>query len=128
MGQSKFMPRSVSEPSVAVSAMRTCPAGFGQLPASSTRDTGSEAGDDDNSPRSIGGKSVHGEINRGINQPTEPKPKKRVLNGKLHGKTSGGYMLLKGAHALNQVEERLLEAGIDVRGHYHKLGRDRPSV
>lgn len=56
----------------------------------------------------------------------EPREQKRVWNGKLPSKTCGGYVLLKGAHALNKVEERLFEAGIDVRGNYHKLGRDRP--
>jgi len=48
---------------------------------------------------------------------------KRVWNGKFPGKVRGGYMLLKGARSLNQVEERLFEAGIDVRGNYHKIGR-----
>lgn len=35
--------------------------------------------------------------------------------------STGGYKMLKGAEALNQVEERLLAAGIDVRGNYHRL-------
>lgn len=58
----------------------------------------------------------------------DPQEKKRVWNGKLPSKTCGGYVLLKGAHALNKVEQRLFEAGIDVRGNYHKLGRDRPGL
>jgi Ca2+-binding EF-hand superfamily protein len=53
---------------------------------------------------------------------------KQTWSGTLPSKTCGGYMLLKGAQALNKVEERLFEAGIDVRGNYHKLGRDKMTV
>merc|ERR1719491_755468 len=55
-------------------------------------------------------------------------PKKRYWSGQLPGKTHSGYMLLKGANSLNQVEERLLDCGIDVRGHYHRLGRGKTVI
>eukprot|EP00747_Dinoflagellata_sp_TGD_P021602 gnl/TRDRNA2_/TRDRNA2_128591_c0_seq1.p2 gnl/TRDRNA2_/TRDRNA2_128591_c0~~gnl/TRDRNA2_/TRDRNA2_128591_c0_seq1.p2 ORF type:complete len:142 (+),score=20.58 gnl/TRDRNA2_/TRDRNA2_128591_c0_seq1:34-426(+) len=32
----------------------------------------------------------------------------------------GGYTVIPGAQALNRVEQRLFEAGIDVRGQYHR--------
>lgn len=37
------------------------------------------------------------------------------------GSPSGGYKTIKGAEALNRVEQRLWECGMDVRGHYHRL-------
>merc|ERR1719373_1105486 len=55
-------------------------------------------------------------------------PQKQIWSGALPSKTCGGYVLLKGAQALNKVEERLFEAGIDVRGNYHKLGRDKLAI
>jgi len=32
-----------------------------------------------------------------------------------------GYKMLKGGHILNKIEQSLFEAGIDVRGNYHRL-------
>lgn len=37
------------------------------------------------------------------------------------GGSNSGYKMLKGGHILNQVEQRLFEAGIDVRGNYHRM-------
>lgn len=74
------------------------------------QDAGSEAGDCLES-QILSPKSVH---------KVTPPTQKRVWNGKFPSKTCGGYKLLKGAHALNKMEDRLLGCGIDVRGHYHR--------
>lgn len=75
------------------------------------QDSASDAGLDDERPGTAPG-SAGG-----------PLRKRRVWSGELPGHSAAGYMLLKGASSLNQVEGRLFEAGIDVRGQYHKLGR-----
>jgi len=62
------------------------------------------------------------------NNTFKDKPKKRYWSGQLPGKTHSGYMLLKGAGSLNAVEDRLFDCGIDVRGHYHRLGRGKTTV
>jgi len=118
--QRGFLTRADSEPSLPSLGMRSTQPNIMSKTFSPSsliiRDACSEPGDDE-SPTSAGRVSFGGPCK-------EKVPKKRVWSGQLPGKTHGGYMLLKGAHALNQVEERLFEAGIDVRGHYHKLGRD----
>lgn len=114
-----FLSRSDSAPNFPSLASRTSQALTKQLSAGVIKASG-EVGDDDGSQHSARSVQKH--------RPPSPAPKKRVWSGNLPSKTCGGYMLLKGAHVLNQVEERLFEAGIDVRGHYHKLGRDRPPL
>jgi len=126
----RFMARANSEPTIAQLAMQP-PPNWPQIPKTSNdgwpkilcSDAGSSCGDRD-SPRSDGGKTPQKADGR--DGSFSPPPKKRVWNGKFPGKTCGGYMLLQGAEALNSVEDRLFEAGIDVRGHYHKLGRSSP--
>lgn len=46
-------------------------------------------------------------------------PSVRYPTGKLKEHT---YFSIKGADALNRVEQRLYDSGIDVRGGYHRLG------
>jgi Ca2+-binding EF-hand superfamily protein len=92
-----------------------------QLSSTSIREPqemGSQAGDANETPRLASAGMPHSG-NR------ENARKKKVWSGHLPSNNHGGYQVLKGGEALNQIEERLFEAGIDVRGHYHTLGRIR---
>jgi len=108
----RFIPRSESAPTLPSMGMKPTQASMlSRTFSGGIRDAASDSGVDVSPTAS----PMHT-----LRPLKETLPKKRVWSGQLPGKTHGGYMLLKGAHALNQVEERLFEAGIDVRGHYHK--------
>jgi Ca2+-binding EF-hand superfamily protein len=53
--------------------------------------------------------------------PVAGSPQKGPKSGKPLKKATGSYAVLKGGKCLNQVEDRLFAAGIDVRGRYHRL-------
>jgi len=118
---SRTLARPVSEPSLATLGFNISPIMTRAQSSGGVFGDASSDGipdDDMDSPKSVGRISHR-------SQPRDSPPKKRVWSGELPGKNRGGYMLLKGANALNAVENRLFEAGIDVRGNYHKLGRDQ---
>lgn len=129
-----FLPRSDSAPSFPSLTSRTAQALNRQLSGGVKTSTCrgcslcAELRDDDDD----GGRSIQSGRSSKLDDMLETFERnavpKRVWNGKLPSKTCGGYdpKLLKGCNVLNKIEERLFEAGIDVRGHYHKLGRDRP--
>lgn len=106
-----FLDRSESEPSLRSKQPNMMSRTFS--PATGAQTMG-DSGDDESGGRQSSPSNTF-----------KDKPKKRYWSGQLPGKTHSGYMLLKGATSLNQVEERLFQAGIDVRGHYHRLGRGK---
>jgi len=119
----QMLSKANSEPSLAAMSMRA----FSSSPQKAAV---SEPGEENDSPRSQCSMGCDSRMHlwsgpRFCPEPQDLGPKKRYWSGKLPSKTCGGYKTLKGAHALNLVEERLLQAGIDVRGNYHRLGRER---
>jgi len=62
-------------------------------------------------------------LNSTLSPPTSPQggaASLRIRQRKDLSK-SGSYLLLKGKDDLNRVEQRLFEAGVDVRGGYHRF-------
>lgn len=119
---SNFLSRSASEPAMPSLHKSAVTMLSKTMSAMDFLEAGSEGlGEDDILSPTAASRSPQKSHNNG-----KESPKKRAWSGQLPGKTRGGYMLLNGAQALNQVEDRLFASGIDVRGHYHKLGRFRP--